>query len=64
MGLFDYIHSEYPLPSCPQALIDRWGKSVGDIEFQTKDTPDQCMTTILIRYITDAMNPTAKTIDN
>jgi hypothetical protein len=48
MGLFDYIHCKYPLPSCPQALIDRWGKTVGDIAFQTKDTPDQGMTPYVI----------------
>jgi len=48
MGLFDYIHCQYPLPSCPQALIDRWGKTVSDIAFQTKDTPDQMMTSYLI----------------
>jgi hypothetical protein len=48
MGMFDYIHCEYPLPSCPQALIDRWGKSVRDIAFQTKDTPDQVMTAYTI----------------
>jgi len=48
MGLFDYIHCEYPLPSCPQALIDRWGKTAGDIAFQTKDTPDQGMTSYTI----------------
>jgi len=48
MGLFDYIHCEYPLPSCPQALIDRWGKTTGDIAFQTKDTPDQGMTSYTI----------------
>lgn len=48
MGLFDYIHCEYPLPSCPQALINRWGKTVGDIAFQTKDTSDQGMTSYII----------------
>jgi hypothetical protein len=48
MGLFDYIHCEYPLPSCPQALIDRWGKTVGDIAFQTKDTPNQGMASYTI----------------
>jgi len=48
MGMFDYIHCKYPLQSCPQALIDRWGKSVGDIAFQTKDTPDQGMTSYVI----------------
>jgi len=48
MGLFDYIHCEYELPSCPQALIDRWGKTVGDIAFQTKDTPNQAMTSYTI----------------
>lgn len=48
MGMFDYIQCEYELPSCPQALIDRWGKSIGDIVFQTKDTPDQGMTSYTI----------------
>ena len=48
MGMFDYIHCEYLLPSCPQALIDRWGKSVGDIAFQTKDTPNQSMASYTI----------------
>ena len=48
MGMFDYIHCEYELPSCPQALIDRWGKSVGDIAFQTKDTPNQGMNSYTI----------------
>jgi hypothetical protein len=48
MGLFDYIQCEYELPSCPQALIDRWGKTVGDIVFQTKATPNQWMTSYTI----------------
>lgn len=48
MGMFDYIHCEYPLPSCPQALIDRWGKSAKDIAFQTKDTPEQMMMSYVI----------------
>jgi len=29
-------------------LIDRWGKTTGDIAFQTKDTPDQGMTSYTI----------------
>jgi hypothetical protein len=48
MGMFDNIHCEYPLPMCPQALIDRWGKSIGDIAFQTKDTPNQRMSSYTI----------------
>jgi hypothetical protein len=48
MGMFDYIHCEYELPSCPQALIDRWGASSKDIAFQTKDTPAQRMSSYTI----------------
>jgi hypothetical protein len=48
MGMFDYIHCEYELPSCPQALINRWGQSAKDIVFQTKNTPDQRMASYTI----------------
>ncbi len=46
MGMFDYIKVGTTLPELPQAVIDSW-KEEGSA-FQTKDTPDQSMSTYKI----------------
>jgi hypothetical protein len=44
MGMFDYIKCEMPLPETPEAPPFNDGPGL----FQTKDTPDQYMTTYTI----------------
>lgn len=46
MGMFDYIKVDTTLPELPQAVIDAWGDEGS--AFQTKDTPDQSMSTYKI----------------
>ena len=47
MGMFDYIHVGTTLPEIPQGVIENWG-SIDKISFQTKDTPNQAMSTYKI----------------
>jgi hypothetical protein len=46
MGMFDYITVENTLPNLPHELVDIW-KEQG-VMFQTKDTPNQTMSTYKI----------------
>ena len=46
--MFDYIRVGTTLPELPDAIISHWGDKVSDIAFQTKDTPNQAMTTYRI----------------
>jgi hypothetical protein len=48
MGMFDYIRIGTTLPELPDAVISHWGDKVSDIAFQTKDTPNQAMSTYRI----------------
>jgi hypothetical protein len=48
MGMFDYIRVGTTLPELPDAIISHWGDKVSDIAFQTKDTPNQAMSTYRI----------------
>ena len=46
--MFDYIKVGTTLPELPDAVISLWGDKVSDIAFQTKDTPNQAMSTYRI----------------
>ena len=46
--MYDYIRVGTTLPELPDAVISRWGDKVSDIAFQTKDTPNQAMSTYRI----------------
>ena len=46
--MFDYIRIGTTLPELPDAVISHWGDKVSDIAFQTKDTPNQAMSTYRI----------------
>lgn len=48
MGMYDYIRVGTTLPELPDAVISHWGDKVSDIAFQTKDTPNQAMSTYRI----------------
>ena len=48
MGMYDYIRVGTTLPELPDAIISHWGDKVSDIAFQTKDTPNQSMSTYRI----------------
>jgi hypothetical protein len=48
MGMFDYVRVGTTLPELPDAIISHWGDKVSDIAFQTKDTPNQAMSTYRI----------------
>jgi hypothetical protein len=48
MGMFDYVIVGTTLPELPDAIISHWGNKVSDIAFQTKDTPNQAMSTYRI----------------
>lgn len=48
MGMFDYIIVGTTLPELPDEVISRWGDKVSDVVFQTKDTPNQAMSTYKI----------------
>jgi hypothetical protein len=48
MGMFDYVRVGTTLPELPDAVISHWGDKVSDIAFQTKDTPNQAMSTYRI----------------
>jgi hypothetical protein len=48
MGMFDYIRIGTDLPELPDTIISHWGNKVSDIAFQTKDTPNQAMSTYRI----------------
>ncbi len=46
--MFDYVRVGTTLPELPDEVISRWGDKVSDIAFQTKDTPNQAMSTYRI----------------
>jgi hypothetical protein len=48
MGMFDYVRVGTTLPELPDEVISRWGDKISDIAFQTKDTPNQAMSTYRI----------------
>ena len=48
MGMFDYITVGATLPELPEEVIALWGDKVSDVVFQTKDTPNQAMSTYRI----------------
>ena len=46
MGMFDYIKVGMTLPQLPQEVLDAWAEQ--GVMFQTKDTPNQAMSTYKI----------------
>lgn len=50
MGMFDYIQVGTTLPNLPQELVDMWREQGVSFQtsFQTKDTPNQAMSTYKI----------------
>lgn len=46
--MFDYITVGTTLPELPEKVIALWGDKVSDVVFQTKDTPNQAMSTYRI----------------
>lgn len=46
--MFDYIKVGAALPELPAEVIALWGDKASDVVFQTKDTPNQAMTTYKI----------------
>ena len=48
MGMFDYIKVGTTLPELPEEVVALWSGKASDVVFQTKDTPDQAMSTYKI----------------
>ena len=48
MGMFDYIKVGTTLPELPEEVVALWSGKASDVVFQTKDTPNQAMSTYKI----------------